>query len=398
MDFDFPGEDDPRRQEVRAWLSANPSPTSKQLAGQGYAAPNWPAPWGLSAGPELVMIIDEELERAGIVPPKKLNAIGINQCGQSLLKWGTDWQRQRFLPPALACEERWCMLFSEPSGGSDLGNLRTSARRDGEYYIINGTKIWTSHADRSQIGVLMARTDPSQPKHRGISQFLIEMNAPGVTVRPIIDMSGEENEYNEVFLDNVRVPASHRVGNEGDGWRIVMEQLQTERQYMTMPGAVWGGGPTARELVDGLIQTGRIKDPVLRDEAAQLYVEGELLRLLTYRDLSNKINGKPAGIEGNVGKMLAAPHGQRLSDLAKRSQGAAGMIKNDDVLPLPKKNYGMIGNWDYAYWFSAAATLGVGTQEILKNTVAERMLGLPRDLDPTAATPYNQVGKQPLAR
>ncbi|MEQ8500157.1 MAG: acyl-CoA dehydrogenase family protein, partial [Sneathiellaceae bacterium] len=157
---------------------------------------------------------------------------------------------------------------------------------------------------------------------------------------------------------------------------------------------VWGNGPTARELVDGLIRTGRIKDPVLRDEAAKLYIEGELLRLLTYRNMSNKINGKPAGFEGNLGKMIASPHGQRLSDLAKRSQGPAGMIDDPDVLPLPDREFGLFDNWDYAYWFAPAATLGVGTQEILKNTVAERILGLPRDTDPTAATPFNEINRQ----
>jgi alkylation response protein AidB-like acyl-CoA dehydrogenase len=394
MNFDFPAEDDPRRIEIRQWLEANPNSSFRQLAERGYTAPNWPPPWGLSAGPELVLVLDEELERAGIAHPRSKNGIGLNQCGQSLLTWGTEEQRERFLPPALACEEKWCMLFSEPSGGSDLGNLRTTAHRDGDHYVINGQKIWNSHADRSQIGVIIVRTDSCVAKHKGLSVFLLEMQTPGITVRPIIDMTGEENEYNEVFLDNVRVPAAHRLGPEGAGWRIVIEQLQTERQGMTKPGAVWGSGPTARELLDGLIKTGRIKDPLIRDEAAQLYIEGEILRLLTFRHLSNKINGKPAGLEGNIGKMMASPHGQRMSDLAKRSQGVAGMIKNKDVLPLPDKNYGLFSNWDYAYWFSAAATLGVGTQEILKNTVAERVLGLPRDTDPTAGTPYNQVGKQ----
>ncbi len=397
MNFDFPAEDDPRRVEIRQWLEANPNPSYRQLAERGYTAPNWPPPWGLSAGPELVLILDEEFERAGIPHPRNKNGIGLNQCGQSLLTWGTEEQRQRFLPPALACEEKWCMLFSEPSGGSDLGNLRTTARRDGDHYVINGQKIWNSLADRSQIGVIIVRTDSTVPKHKGLSMFLLEMNTPGITVRPIIDMTGEENEYNEVFLDNVRVPAAHRLGPEGAGWRIVMEQLQTERQGMTKPGAVWGAGPTARELLDGLIKTGRIKDPLIRDEAAQLYIEGEILRLLTFRDLSNKINGKPAGLEGNIGKMMASPHGQRMSDLAKRSQGVAGMIRSKDVLPLPDKNYGLFSDWDYAYWFSPAATLGVGTQEILKNSVAERVLGLPRDTDPTAGTPYNQGGKQPKA-
>jgi alkylation response protein AidB-like acyl-CoA dehydrogenase len=397
MDFNLPAENDPRRIEIRKWLEAHPKPTYRQLAERGYTAPNWPAPWGLSAGPELVLIIDEELERAGIPHPHSKNGMGLDQCGQALLKWGTEEQRQRFLPPTLACEERWCMLFSEPSGGSDLGNLRTTARREGDHYVVKGHKIWNSLADRYEIGVTVVRTDSTVPKHQGLSVLLIDMKSPGVTVRPIIDMTGEEHEYNEVFLDNVKVPVGNLVGKEGGGWRIVMEILQTERQGMTMPGAVWGAGPTARELLGGLIKTGRIKDPLIRDEAAQLYIEGEILRLLTFRNLSNKINGKPAGLEGNIGKMVASPHGQRMSDLAKRSQGVAGMIKDKDVLPLPPGEYGIFDNWDYAYWFAPAATLGVGTQEILKNSVAERVLGLPRDADPTAGTPYNQVNKPKVA-
>ena len=288
------------------------------------------------------------------------------------------------------------MLFSEPSGGSDLGSLRTSARRDGDHYIINGQKIWNSMADKAQIGVVIVRTNPDVPKHKGLSIFLIDMKTPGVDVRPIMDMTGEEPEYNEVFLTDVRVPAKRMLGKEGDGWRIVMEQLQTERMGMTNPGAVWGFGPTARELILGLIQTDKIKDPVVRDEAAKIYVEGELLRLLTYRNLSNRINGKPPGLEANIGKMVASPHGQRMSDLAKRTQGPAGMIEQPEVLPLPDKDYGLFANWDYSYWFGVAATLGVGTQEILKNSVAERVLGLPRDLDPTAGVPYKEVARPQL--
>jgi len=288
------------------------------------------------------------------------------------------------------------MLFSEPSGGSDLGSLRTTARREGDHYIINGQKIWNSLADRAQIGVVIVRTDASLPKHKGLSIFLLDMKTPGVDVRPIMDMTGNEPEYNEVFLTDVKVPASRLLGKEGDGWKIVMEQLQTERMGMTKPGAVWGGGPTARELVLGLIESGKIKDPVVRDEAAKLYVEGELLRLLTYRNLSNRINGKPPGLEANLGKMVASPHGQRMSDLAKRVQGPAGLVVGQDTLPLVKKNYGRFSSWDYSYWFGPAATLGVGTQEILKNSVAERVLGLPRDTDPTIKTPFNQITRAPL--
>ena len=146
MDFNFPGEDDPRRQEIRRWFEANPSPSYRKIAERGLSAANWPAPWGLAADAEMSLIGDEEFAHAGVRHPATLNGIAVNQCGQSLLTWGSEAQRQRFLPPALACEEKWCMLFSEPSGGADLGNARTTARREGDHYVVNGQKIWNSLA------------------------------------------------------------------------------------------------------------------------------------------------------------------------------------------------------------------------------------------------------------
>jgi len=396
MDFNLPGEDDPRRVEVRRWFEANPNPSYEQLAKKGYTVPHWPAPWGFSADPEMQLIIEQEYKRAGVVHPMSVNAIAVNQCGQSLLTHGTEEMRQKFLPRALACQEIWTMLFSEPSCGSDLGALRTQARREGDDYIINGQKIWNSNAHIAQVGVVIVRTDPTVPKHRGLSIFLIDMNAPGVEVRTILDMSGHAPEYNEVFLTDVRVPASNRLGDEGQGWQIVLEQLQTERMSMAKPGAVWGNGPTARELMHGLIETGKIKDPLIRNEAAALYAEGELLRLMAARALSNRINGVPAGLEANMGKMVAAPHGQAISTLAKRTEGVAGMVRDDEELPLPKGDYSMWDTWDYCYWFGPASTLGVGTQEVLKNTISERVLGLPRDIDPTVKLPFNEVGRPQL--
>jgi alkylation response protein AidB-like acyl-CoA dehydrogenase len=285
------------------------------------------------------------------------------------------------------------MLFSEPSAGSDVGALRTSARRDGSHYAVNGHKVWTSLADRAQIGVLIARTDPTVPKHKGLSQFLIDMSSPGISIRPIIDMTGEKGEYSEVSFDNVRVPEERLVGQEGDGWTLAMLQLQTERVALSKPGAVWGSGPSARELIEGLIASGRAADPLIRDEAVKLYVEGEILRLLAFRSLSDRMNARPSGPEGAIRKMLAAPHGQRVLELAKRSQGAAGLIKDRNVLPMSRAERGPYSNWDNAYWFSPGVTLGVGTQEILKNVIAERVLGLPRDRDPTARTPWADLPK-----
>ncbi|MGE4243144.1 acyl-CoA dehydrogenase family protein [Ramlibacter sp.] len=393
MDFNLPAQDDPRRLEVRQWLAEHPRATPAQLADRGYAVPHWPRPWGLGADAELQLIIDDEIARAGLRAPHHVNPVPINNCGQSLLKFGTEAQRERFLRPALACEEIWCMLFSEPSAGSDVGALRTTARREGDHYVVRGQKMWTSLADRAHLGVLVARTDSSVPKHAGLSQFLVDMKSPGITVRPIADMTGESGEYNEVFFDDVKVPADRLLGKEGDGWKLSMLQLQTERVALSRPGAIWGSGPTARDLVDGLVAAGRFADPLVRDEAVKIWIEGEILRLLAFRSLSDRMNARESGHEGAVRKMIAAPHGQRLLDLAKRSQGVAGMVKDRDVLPMAKAERGPFSNWDHAFWWSPAVTLGVGTQEILKNLVAERVLELPREKDPTRHAPFSQIGR-----
>ncbi|MFI4974137.1 MAG: acyl-CoA dehydrogenase family protein [Caulobacterales bacterium] len=391
MDFELPAEDDPRRQQVRAWFEAHPRPTGRALAEAGYATPHWPRPWGLEADAELQLIVDEEMRRAKVTPPSSFNPVAVNNCAQTLLTHGTDAQRERFLMPAIAGEELWCMLFSEPAGGSDLGSLRTVARREGDHYVVNGQKIWTSLAHKAKVGVLVARTDPRAPKHAGLSQFLIDMDSPGVTVRPIIDLTGNENEYNEVFLEDVIVPADRLVGQEGEGWAISMRQLQTERVALSKPGAIWGSGPSARELIAGLDKIGALDDPLIRDEAARIYIEGEILRLLAHRSLSDRMNAKAPGPEGAVRKMLAAPHGQRVVDLAKRVQGSRGMLQGEAAFPEAAGRRPMFDDWDYAFWFSPAVTLGVGTQEILKNVVGERLLKMPRELDPSARGPWNET-------
>jgi 3-oxochol-4-en-24-oyl-CoA dehydrogenase len=391
MDFDLPAEDDPRRLEVRAWFESNPKPTGRQWLESGYSVPHWPKPWGLAADAELQLIIDEEITHAGLMRPAIANPVAINNCAQSLLTHGTPEQQERYLKPALALEEMWCMLFSEPSGGSDLGSLRTIARKEGDNYIVNGQKMWTSLADKAQIGVLIARTDPLAPKHQGLSQFLIDMDMPGITVRPIIDMSGYENEYNEVFFEDVVIPADQMLGSEGEGFALSMLQLQTERVALSKPGAIWGAGPSARELLTGLAGMEVLDDAVIRDEAAKIYIEGEILRLLSHRSLSDRMNAVAPGPEGAIRKMVSAPHGQDIMNLAKRVQGPEGQLVGAQPFDnQTDEHLGPFDNWDYAYWFSPAVTLGVGTQEVLKNVVAERMLGLPRDPDPTAKLPWSE--------
>ncbi|MEY2627274.1 MAG: hypothetical protein RJB08_1033, partial [Actinomycetota bacterium] len=199
----MPGDDDERRVAVRRWLEEHPKPTGRQIADAGYVAPHLPAPWGLGADPIHQLIIDDELARAGVSRPS--NPIGIGWAGPTIVFAGSDEQKRRYIPPLLAGEEVWCQLFSEPEAGSDLASLRTRAELDGDEWVVNGQKIWTSGAQHSQFGILLARTDPDAPKHRGITYFICPMNLPGIEVRPIREMVGGQT-FNEVFLTDVRLP------------------------------------------------------------------------------------------------------------------------------------------------------------------------------------------------
>ncbi len=414
MDFDLPGEDDPRRRAVRDWCRAHPAPTGLELAQAGYVVPHWPPPWGLAAEPELLLIIDSELERAGISRP--VNPVAINNCGISLVEHGSRAQQDRYLWPALSGDEIWCQLFSEPGAGSDLASLRTQARREGDDYVVNGSKIWTSLAHEARVGVLVARTDPDAPKHRGLSTFIVDMHSPGIEVRPIEDMTGFPNEYNQVFFTDVRIPATNRVGAEGDGWKVTVAQLQTERVALAKPGAIWGTGPSARDLVADLHAAGALANPVVRQQAAALYIEGEILRLLKYRNLSDRLLGRPIGPESAVQKALSAPHGQRVMAMALEHMGPRGLVREAepfaDTAEAGMWTYGHMGprglvqdagrpatetgrgTWNYGIWFSPGVTLGIGTTEVMKNQIAERLLGMPREEDPDVRRPW----KDTLAR
>jgi 3-oxochol-4-en-24-oyl-CoA dehydrogenase len=239
MDFELPGDDDPRRREVREWLEATPRPTGRQLAEAGYVVPHWPRPWGLEADPVHQLIIDEELRRAGVTRP--MNPIGIGWAGPTIIHAGTQEQKERYLWPLLSGEELWCQLFSEPEAGSDLAALGTRALRDGDVYVVNGQKIWTSLGHFAKLGILIARTNPDAPKHKGVSYFICPMDLPGIEVRPIIEMTGGHT-FNEVFFDDVRIPAENLVGDENEGWALAKVTLGNERVAVRRGRAV-GAGP-----------------------------------------------------------------------------------------------------------------------------------------------------------
>ena len=394
MDFDLPADDHPARLAVRAWIAANPAPTGLELAQAGYVVPHWPAPYGFEASPIEQIVIDDELDRAGIRRPG--NAIGIGWAAPTILLAGSQEQQDRYLPKIFSGEEFWSQLFSETEAGSDLANLATTAVRDGDEYVINGSKIWSSGAHHSQFGILIARTDPDKPKHKGISYFICPMDTPGLSMSPIVDMTTAHS-FNQVFFDDMRLPVSLRVGEEGDGWRLAKVTLSNERVSLSSAGSLWGVGPSAEQLLDQIRENGGIDDPSLRDVAAKLHIDAELLRLNRLRSLSATLNGKTPGPEASILKIMADEHGQKAMSLAKALAGTDGMLAGSGpVGQLPTSMSGgptenkLVGLnhfngvdpiWHYGYLFHPALTLGGGTFAVQRNIVAEHVLGLPREVN-----------------
>jgi len=406
MDFAMPSDDDPRRLAVQEWLTAHRSPTPQQLAEAGYVAPHWPAPWGLDADPIHQLIIDAELRAAGVRLP--VNPIGIGWAGPTLLYAGTPEQQHRYLNPILTGEEFWCQLFSEPSSGSDLANLGTRAVRDGHHFIVNGQKIWTSGAHIAAFGILLARTDSDAPKHRGISYFICPMDADGIEIRPIGEMTGGHT-FNEVFFTDVRIPAENLVGDEHDGWRLAKVTLGNERISLSSGGVLWGNGPTA---LDVIAAAGRVSDPTLRQRYAQIYIEHSILELIRTRTLTARLKGEQPGPEASVRKLLADVHGQTVMNLARDTIGAEAMLTGADGMRgfVPGTDSANLGperpgggtlagpSWNDGFLFSAALTIGGGTTEVQRNIIAERVLGLPRDVDVERAQSWSSVsGRSSIA-
>ncbi|CAB4704891.1 MAG: acyl-CoA dehydrogenase [Actinobacteria bacterium] len=391
MDFQLPTEDDPRRQVVRDWIKANPKPSGATLAKAGYVAPHWPAPWGLAADPIHQLIIDDELNRAAVRRPT--NPIGIGWAGPTLLYAGTQEQKDLYLDRLLSGEDFWCQLFSEPGSGSDLASLGTRALRDGDEFIVNGQKIWTSGAQHAKYGILIARTDPDLPKHKGISYFVCPMDAPGIEIRPITEMTGGHT-FNEVFFTDVRIPAANLIGDLNDGWRLAKVTLGNERVSLSTGGVLWGSGPTALEMLDAVRANGPVTDVHMRQRLASIYIEHMVLDLIRLRTLSAKLRGEQPGPEASIRKIMADEHGQHVMAVARDLLGASGMLTSsegrDEFVPgtdtkglgpgRPPNDLGHPG-WYDGYMFSQALTIGGGTGDVQRNIVAERVLGLPHDID-----------------
>jgi alkylation response protein AidB-like acyl-CoA dehydrogenase len=382
MDLDLPPEAEAARAAVRRFLAETldadgrpPVDWFARLAAAGYTAPHWPRPWGIGASPAEQLVIDEELRQRGLRRPE--NPIGIGWAGPTLVLAGTEEQQQRWLPGLLDGSEVWCQLFSEPGAGSDLASLSTTAVRDGDEWVVNGQKIWTSLARQARYGILLARTDPAAPRHSGISYFVVDMRSPGIEIRPIRQMDGSAT-FNEVFLDAVRIPERNLVGTEHDGWRLARVTLGNERVALSEEGALWGRGPTVKTLIDALRAAGRAPlDPLSRQRLAAIYTEAEILRILRLRTVAALLAGGPEaepGPEASVRKALSDRHGQKLFELAVDLCGADGMLAQHNPAQLPG-----LFPWVMGFLFTPALTIGGGTSEVQRNIIAERVLGLPRD-------------------
>jgi alkylation response protein AidB-like acyl-CoA dehydrogenase len=364
------------RDAVRSWIEANNpgrEPDSdaelfefrcawqRALNERGWAGLSWPTEYG-GAGATLVeqAIFFEEVARAGT--PPMANVLGLAMGGPTVIMHGTEEQKQRFLPPILSADEIWCQGFSEPGSGSDLASLKTRARRNGSEWVVTGQKVWTTYAHEAKWCMLVARTDPDAPKHRGLSYFLMDMEQDGVEVRPLVQITGEA-EFNELFIEEARVPDENIVGGEGQGWPVAITTLMHERAGLAFALQVQVH-IVLRELQELIRSAGLADDPLIRQRFAQLYVESQVLRLNAYRGLTATMKRGAPGPEGSLGKWHWAEVNQGISELAMDVAGPDALLGD--------------GKWPYRFLRSRANSIEGGTNEILKNIVAERVLGLPR--------------------
>jgi alkylation response protein AidB-like acyl-CoA dehydrogenase len=374
--------------EYRAWYPA--------YGRSGLVAPGWEVRYGGLAWPRPTAAAAERLVGKYHLP--RLNPLGLNLAAPALFAHGSEEQRLRFLPPIVRADELWCQLFSEPGSGSDLASLSTRAERDGDGWVINGQKIWTTWADQASFAVLLARTDPDVPKHQGITYFLIDMHQPGVQTRPLLHMGGEA-EFFQVYLDGAQVPDGQRVGAEGAGWKVAQATLGGERQMVS--GASSGGvdrvgGGSTRQLVrlarklsaDG--QPGGWDDPAMRGRIVRLYCEERVRGWTNQRVRAQAAAKRAPGPESSIGKVHAAELNQRVQAAAADLLGAAGVAWSGDAADpadyphsMPSEIRGMLR--------SRANTIEGGTSEVNRNVLGERVLGLPKEPDPWRGKPWREL-------
>jgi alkylation response protein AidB-like acyl-CoA dehydrogenase len=343
---------------------------------------------GLGLTPKLQRVVETALDQAGApAPDVARNIIGHGMAAPTIVAHGTPEQRARYLKPLFAGQEIWCQLFSEPGAGSDLAGLSTRAVRDGDEWIVNGQKVWTTLAHIARFGLLVARTDPDVPKHRGLTYFILDMQADGVDVRPLRQLTGDA-EFNEVYMNDVRVPDDLRLGGEGEGWRVSMTTLMNERVAIGGGRSKRGSGAIAQAV--GVWKSTGCDDPVRRDHLMKLWVAAEVNRLTNMRAGQLARAGTP-GPEGSVGKLAFAELNQAISELCVDLMGAEGQLYTSYESPRRESVGFFTGDPRYFFLRARANSIEGGTSEVLRNILGERVLGLPGEPRTDKDLPWRDV-------
>ncbi|MGH7986390.1 MAG: acyl-CoA dehydrogenase [Candidatus Binataceae bacterium] len=394
MDLSFTPEEEQFRAKVRSFLHDNlppgwgkagfrpPAGSMTEFLRQwqlklyegGFLGMAWPREYGGQGSSQIEMAIFNE-EVARVRAPGALNVLGVTMAGPTIITHGTDQQKKRFLTKILRCDEIWCQGFSEPNSGSDVASARTRAELKGDEFIVNGQKVWTTLGHIADWCMLLVRTDPDAPKHRGLSYLLVDMHSPGVTVKPLRQMTGEAD-FNELFFDDVHVPRENLLGGLNEGWRVATTTLMNERGTAAL-ASVMRYRIVFDEIVDLARATARngkaaTADPLIRQQLAQFHVELEMMRFTAYRTFSKILNGGNPGPEGSISKLAWSELNQRMQEFVMVLEGPASQLMRGSSHAVQN------GRWQHHFLRSRANTIEGGTSEIQRNIIAERVLGLPK--------------------
>ena len=395
MDFSFSAEEERFRRDLREWLNSNlplgwGTPAFKMPKGNerlqflrdwqrkmyegGYLGLSWPKEYGGRGASMIELAIFNE-EMARVEAPGPLNVLGLSMAGPTIIVHGTEEQKQRHLTKILNCDEIWCQGFSEPGSGSDIASIRTRAELRGDEFVVNGQKVWTSLAQIADWCMLLVRTDPDAPKHRGMSYILVDMKSPGITVRPLKQLTGE-SEFNEVFFEDVRVPRMNLVGELNNGWGVALTTLMNERGT-----ASFGTQARFRIICDNLVALAKkstvnggvaTQDPAIRQQLAQHLIDVEILKYNCFRNFTRLLRGGTPGPEGSILKLWWSELNQRMQETAMTLQGPYSQLLRDSLWAVEG------GRWQYNFLRSRANTIEAGTSEIQRNIIAERVLRMPK--------------------
>jgi len=405
MDFNDTPEEAAFRAEVKTWLDQNAKPFEgggdesssldeaarlklakkwqKIKAEAGYAAITWPEEYGGMGGTPIQSVVYNQ-EEAKFDVPRGFFAIGLGMCIPTMMAFAAKEQLERYVAPALQGEEIWCQLFSEPSAGSDVAGLKTRCVQDGDDWVINGQKVWTSGAQYSDYGILVARSDPKARKHKGLTFFFLDMKSPGVEVRPIKQISGASN-FNEVYFTDVRIPDAQRLGEIGDGWKVALTTLMHER--LAIGGG--SGGVDIREIMElansiDLEDGPAIDNAAVREKIADWYVRSKGLTYTRYRTLTALSKGQTPGPESSIGKVVGAPKLQELSSFGMEMEDMGGILMDRADAPLDAA-------MQESFLWAPGIRIAGGTDEILRNIISERVLGLPGDIRVDKDGPFDEL-------